>query len=347
MTKQLFFTLTITIFTLINISAQTVPNTQQAMITKITATWCPNCGGWGWDFYNNIYSDNADKALMLQANYSGELQNQVSQDFAQNFNVNYQPYFILGNTNQNVTSSNAASKRTIIKTQVDSIFDATPIANSGLLAELDGNTLNVTVRTRFFQETIGEYYLGVYVIEDGVVNFQQNQGDNAVHKNVLRTSMTNESFGVFLDDGVVEEFSEFLNEFSIQLGDWNVNNLEIAAIIWKKEGAAYTYINSNSTTELGTVGVTLIPEDEIGFDVYPTVSNSKITIAVDLKNDVNDVKLELFDPSGKKLETIFEGRSTSGLKTFELDKSMVNSNGLYFLMLHSGDKVSTKKVIFQ
>jgi hypothetical protein len=347
MMKHIVFTLTIVLFSINAVVSQTVPNVQQSLITKVTATWCPNCGGWGWDFYEDLYQDNANKALMITAHYSGDLQNPTAQDFASNFNVNYQPYFILGNENQNVTPSNAASKRTEIKNQVDANYISAPIANTGLLVEKDGNMLNVTTRTRFFQQTQGEYYLGVYVIEDGVINFQQGQGDNAVHKNVLRASMSDSSFGEFLDDGTIQEFSEYFKTFSIELGSWNINNLEIATIIWEKVDNTYEFVNTNSTTELTTVGVSVIPENVISFNVYPTITGSNATIELDLKNGQSDIQLELVDPTGKKLATIFEGRAASGVQTFNIDKSMVNSNGLYFLMLRSDDAVSTKKIIFQ
>ena len=347
MTKHILFALTIILFSFNAVEAQTVPNRQQSLITKITASWCPNCGGWGWDFYENIYADNSNKALMIKAHYSGDLENQVAQDFAANFNVNYQPYFILGNDNQNVTPSNASSKRNSIKTMVDDIYLTSPIVNTGLIVEKNGNTLNVATKTHFFQQTQGEYYLGVYVIESGIVSFQQGIGNNAVHNNVIRASFSDNSFGELLDDGTITESSEYLHDFSIDLGSWNIVDLEIAIIIWQKVGDSYQYVNSSSTSEIGTVGVTSISEDEISFNVLPTITNSNATIELNLKNGQSNIQLELVDPSGKRLATIFEGRAVAGVQTFDVNKSLVKSEGLYFIVLRSGDSVSTKKIIFQ
>ena len=103
----------------------------------------------------------------------------------------------------------------------------------------------------------------------------------------------------------------------------------------------------NSTTELSTVGLTEISEDEISFNIYPTISSSNATIELDFKNGQSDVQLELYDPAGKKLSTIFEGRAAIGVQTFEINKSMVNSDGLYFVRLQTDKAVSTKKIIFQ
>ena len=347
MIRHIIFTLAM-IFATFNVAnTQTVPNKQKSLITKITATWCPNCGGWGWSFFDDIYEDNKDKALIIKANYSGQLQNETAADFASNFNVNYQPYFILGNENQNVTSVNTATKRTEIKNQVDENFNATPIANAGMLVEKNGNTINVTTRTRFFQQTQGEYYLGVYVIENGVINFQQGQGSNAVHKNVLRASMSSSSFGIMIDEGTIPELSEYFHEFSIDIGNWNENNLEIAAILWERVGGSYNFVNVNSTTEISTVGVTDLTEDEIGFNVYPTLTNSDATIELALKNAHSNVQLDLVDTNGRTLSNIYKGRLESGKQTFEVERSLVDAKGLYYITLRSEDAVATKKIIFQ
>jgi len=343
--KQII-TLTLILLSFNCIKAQDVPEIQQSMITKITATWCPNCGNWGWYFYEDIYSDNADKALLITAHYSGDLQNNTAEDFATNFNVNYQPKFIVGNENQEVLSSNTSSKRTAIKNLVDNNFGLAPVVNAGLQVTKDGDILTVQTRTRFFQSTDGEYYLGVYVIENGVVNYQNGQGNNAVHKNVLRASMSVGSFGEIVASGSIAANAEFDKEYSIQLGNWNINNLEIATIIWKKVGSTYEFVNTHSTTELSSVGVSEIPENEISFEVFPTLTTASVTIELNFKGEKTGVVLELINPSGQRIATIFEGKAASGIKTFEIDKSLVNSNGLYFLILRSNDGVSTKRIIF-
>ncbi len=347
MMNRLFYTLTIIFFSITAVNSQVVPEVQKSLITKITATWCPNCGGWGWTFFNNIYADNAAKALIIKANYSGQLQNTTSADFATNFNVNYQPYFIVGNENQNVTSTNVASKRTAIQGLVDNNYATPPVVNTGLNVTKNGDILNVQTKTHFFQNTEGEYYLGVYVIEDGVVNFQENQGNDAVHKNVLRASMSSSSFGELIASGSIAASSEFEQQFSIPLGTWNLDNLEIAAIIWKKVGDTYEFVNTHSTTEISTVGIAIIPEDEISFNVYPTITAANAMIELELKSENTAIQLELTDLSGKKLATIFEGNASVGLQTFEINRTMVGASGLYLLVLRHGNAVSTKKIIFQ
>ncbi len=347
MKKNTTIILTILLFYLNGIFAQDVPEIQQSLITKITATWCPNCGSWGWDFYEDIYADNADKALIITAHRSGDLQSDVGVDFTSNFGVNYQPFFIVNNENQNVNSTNTASKRSAIQNLVNNNYSLSPIANAGLQVTKDGNSLIVQTKTRFFQNAMGEYYLGVYVIEDGVINFQQGIGNDAVHKNVMRASMSSSSFGELIANGNIDADSEFDKEFSIQLGNWNVNNLEIATIIWKKEGNTYQFVNAHSTHEIMTVGISNIAEDNISFNVYPNVTSTTATIELQFKDGPSDIQLELFDSFGKKISTIFEGETANGTYIFELNKSSINTKGLYFIMLSLKNSISTRKLIFQ
>ena len=345
--KHILFTFSILFLTLSSGLAQDVPEVQQSLITKITATWCPNCGGWGWTFFDNLYDDNADKAVLIAAHYSGELQTSVSSDFATNFGVNYQPFFILGNENQNVSAGNAATKRMEIENAVDNNYLSDPIANAGLIVSKNGNSLSVQTKTRFFQNASGDYYLGVYVIEDGVVNYQANQGNDAVHKKVMRASMSDSSFGELIASGSISADTEFTKEYSIDISSWNENNLEIATILWKKEGNTYYFVNTNSTTELSTVGITEISEEIVDFDVYPTVTKDVVNISLDIKEEIDDVYLDLIDPTGRVIKSIFNGEAVISKQNFELSKSTVGSNGLYFIMLRSGKAVSTKKVVFQ
>ncbi|HHB79571.1 MAG TPA: hypothetical protein ENK85_10105, partial [Saprospiraceae bacterium] len=44
--------------------AQEVPQTQSSLIIKKTASWCPPCGGWGWDLFEQLIDDNDSQAIL-------------------------------------------------------------------------------------------------------------------------------------------------------------------------------------------------------------------------------------------------------------------------------------------
>ena len=67
-TLLLFFALSFS-----NIHAQDVPEVQRTLLTKVTATWCPSCGSWGWSFFEDIIEDNTGKATFMGAHHSGNL----------------------------------------------------------------------------------------------------------------------------------------------------------------------------------------------------------------------------------------------------------------------------------
>ena len=55
------------------IFAQEVPEVQRPLVTKISATWCPPCGGWGWTLMEELVIDNEDKATLIVAHHDGQL----------------------------------------------------------------------------------------------------------------------------------------------------------------------------------------------------------------------------------------------------------------------------------
>jgi len=182
------------IFTLIFLSslfstsffAQEVPEVQRPLLTKISATWCPPCGGWGWTMMENMVIDNDEKATLIVAHHDGQLVTAAGDAFSTNFNSPYQPFFYMYNDDLGATPGNAAAKRTEIKDLVDVEAAKSPMVNAGMILTLDGTSLQIDTKTKFFQATSGEYYLGIYAVENEVVNFQQGQGNNAIHEKVLR-----------------------------------------------------------------------------------------------------------------------------------------------------------------
>ena len=328
--------------------AQEVPEVQRPLITKIAATWCPPCGGWGWDFFEDLVIDNEAKATMIVAHHDGQLVTAAGDAFSSNFNSPYQPYFYVYNDDVGANSSNGATKRTEVKDMVDVEAAKSPVANAGMYLWLSGNNnLTIDTKTKFFQAASGEYYIGVYAVEDEVINFQQGQGDNAVHEKILRGSLTSEIFGEFLMSGDISVGSEFLNSFSFQLDDtWNLNHLEIVTIIWKKEGNTYVAINTNLSSDFITVGNVNILLQNASMEILPNVTSSQAIVNIDLEKELENATIELFDLDGKKITDIFQGKLKNGNSQFTIERNSVAVQGMYFVVLKSNQKVITKKVIF-
>ena len=331
------------------LSAQEVPEVQKSLITKRTATWCSLCGTWGWSFFEGLIEDNADKAVFFAAHFSGELINPTAETIVSNFGGFSQPRFYLGSTDQNVSSGNASTRRTEIQAKVDESFETAPVVNSGINAFEDGETISIDVKTQFFQAAEGEYLVAPYIVEDGVINFQQNQGQAAIHKYILRTSFTENAFGEVVATGNIEAGTTVDQSFSIAIDPaWAFENIEIAVVIWKNNGGDYEFVNVNSTNTFSMpVAVNDIELQDATMLIAPNVATDQAQINITADRTFDEANLILTDLSGRQVAVLSQGTLAAGDHTFELNKAQVNQNGVYFISLVAEGKTLTQKVIFQ
>ena len=347
--KNIYLSLLLALFFSLSAKAQEAPEVQKSLITKITATWCPPCGGWGWDLFHDLVSDNSDKALTIANHYSGLLASNTAEGIADNLGATSQPQFFLGNTNQNASSGTAAAKRVEIKDMVDANYLLAPTVNAGIEAMLDGTELTVNTNTHFFQDAEGEFYINAYIIENDVVEFQANQSANAIHEDVLRTGIHSDFFGEPIIDGPVTTDTEFSHTFTTNLdAAWDVDNLTIAIIIWQKNNTlgTYTFINTNSTTTFGTpVKIVEISADELIMQVQPTISNGNASLTLDVVEAQKNLQIDIFNQLGQLQSNVFSGSANTGIQTFEIGNNL--NAGVYNVVARIGDRVSNVRFIVQ
>lgn len=327
--------------------AQEVPQQQRSLITKVTATWCPHCGNWGWTFMENLIEDNADKAIIISAGASGDLQTPEGSALASNFNASGQPVFILNNSNIGATSGNASSKRTEVRNQVNANFEMSPVVNTGIAARMPsagGNELVINTKTRFFQDTEGDYYLSVYVMEDDVEANQAGNVTDNMHPRVIRQSL-NGNFGESIANGTVSAGMEVLKEYSLTINpDWDTNNLRIMAMMWRKNGTAYEFVNGYDAHVLTLVKTTNLDATSIKFQIAPTVIDHQAIIAFETAT-TQAAHIRLFDTNGRLVETLFEGKLPQGQQQFALARQAYT--GVYFVQIQLDGKSLTKRVVFR
>lgn len=344
--KQPILLFFLTVFS-ISLMAQDVPEVQMPLITKRAATWCPPCGGWGWTFFEHLIEDNSDKAILIAAHHSGDLATTVAQEITANFNAFSQPRFYVNNADQNVTNSSSVTKRTEIQEMVDDMSSQAPIANVGLNAWLVDGVLNVDTKTRFFQDTEGEYYVGLYIIEDGVMNTQSGQSGVVAHEYILRAAFDNSSFGEAISETSITANTDFDGLYSLELNPaWNTEKIILMSIIWKKEDDKYQFVNANRTTEFSFTNA----EDELSevtdFQVFPTVITDQAIAKINLSENVEQVQMNIIDLTGKNMVSIFNGNLTAGEHYFDIQKNQMVA-GMYFLIIEINGKVASEKLIFE
>lgn len=327
-----------------------IPQKQFTLVTKRTATWCPYCGTWGWELFENLIADNSGKALLIAAHYSGDLINPTASSITNNFGGFGQPLFFLDNENQNVSSGNIDDKRNSIKSKINEAFLEPPKAQTGMILVDNDNQLDVYTKTRFFQNREGAFYVGVYLIEKTWFHYQSGQGQDAQHKNVLRESLTESDFGELIADGMVSAGSEFTFQVSLPLDEtYDLNNTTIATIIWEKDGGTYKVVNSNFSDnfvdELVATNEELLKINDFIASPNPAIDYTEITL--ELEEGFDQAELSLFDPQGKKVKTLFAGKIVAGTNRFILNRTELSVSGLYLLQLQTQQKIVTRKIIFK
>ena len=328
--------------------AQEVPQTQSSLIIKKTASWCAPCGGWGWELFEHLVEDNNEQAILWANHYSGDLVNETTIGIVSNLVGDGQPRFYLDNTE---ISGSATAMRSQFSNMVTANAAKTPLANAiATNISTENNQINLTAKSTFFAEADGDFYLNVYIVEDGVINDQAGQGANAVHEKVLRDEMAGHAFGLVLSQGAIAANTSFSTDFSIPIANsWNADNIELSTVIWKKVGNKYEFVNGTETRSL--VAALHTPQlTGVDMTISPNPATStNLTISLEFSKPFSGA-LGLYDLDGRLLQSLAgkkELNTISGVHQFGVSLNQTLQPGIYLIRLSDGDGVLTQKVVVQ
>ncbi|MFW6224119.1 MAG: Omp28-related outer membrane protein, partial [Bacteroidota bacterium] len=118
---------------------------------------------------------------------------------------------------------------------------------------IEGNTMSIRTRTKFFQPGQGDYHLSVFVLEDGIdgsdgapQGYEQTGGGNDyTHNCVWRASATSEIMGELIATDPAAD-SKVNKNYTVQL-DPKWKDVYPVAVIWKHDDQAsvkFKYVNS-------------------------------------------------------------------------------------------------------
>ena len=318
----------------LSLKAQDVPQTQSTLLIKKTATWCSNCGSWGWDFFKDILDDNSGQALLMAAHYSGNLMTSAAVDLSDNANGSGQPVFFLNETDINVGRNSTSTKRTEVRTSVETRATESPVANAIAKARIEGNKIIVETTTKFFQEVEGNYAVAVYLMEDNVIAFQQSQGNDADHRLVLRGSGNGESFGTNMGQTNIAAETEFKHNFDLDLfPDYNTNKLQIYTVVWKLGTPKHQFINGTKTSNLNSLTSVGDRESNEGLKAFTYNSGDHMVLVIDEVTTAQDVRIEAVSLDGKNLLTVYNGFLSEGRSEFNISKGMTLGAGIYAIRI--------------
>ncbi len=329
-----------------------VPNTQIPLITKISASWCPHCGNWGWDFFDGLLEDNAGKAILITTHYSGNYQTDDGQALATNFGIISQPEFFLGTDKISANSGNYSSMIPMVNSNVSSQRSEKPMVQSGLKLSLQTTgMLKVEAKAKFFENGNGEYYMGLYLVENDFVGYQAGQGNGAQHKNLFRGSLMDNTFGDLLGVGMMAANTEIDMEtdFDLNASGFQAGNIEIIAIIWEKVGNKYKYVNANSSKSIQLVSANEEVEKRVAqFTVAPNPVEKRAVVELELANPLEAFQLRWITLDGKVVRVLASANSiNAGQHRFEIERPAAMTAGVYLLQLTSAQGTISKKILLQ
>ena len=332
------------------LQAQEVMEVTTPVITKKTATWCVNCGTWGWDLFEGLVAQNQNDVVLMAAHFGGsQLENATSTAFVSNLGGAGQPRFYVNNDQQSVNSGNAIASIGTISDLAATIAMEAPVANTGMIGTLDGTMLNVDAKVKFFQEADGEFYLGVYILENNFMFTQTGQSGTVPHKYILQDKITADAFGDEIVNGAVAVGDEFTFNYTTDLADYDTANVSIAAIIYEKNGAFYDIVNAwqikefeveeeepNSVTEASTI-------KEMSLAPNPVVDATTLNFQL---VEAGTVEIQLFNQAG---QVVWSQRTQglTGTNTVVIQPANQLPAGAYTVQLIHQGKAAQKALIWQ
>jgi hypothetical protein len=343
--KKLFFPLVIFLFIVGNATGQEVNKKQWTLIHERTADWCPFCGSWGWDLKTKMINEFKGRPVVFTAiHHSGGLANPTSTALSANFSGAGQPRFYVNGTDINANSSNIATKLTDTKDEVDFNELSAPFAGIGINAVYSPLTKSVSIQAKVeVLEKIdnGDYTLGLYLLEDEVW-MQANQGANALHTNVMKSSFFNNVFGQALFTGTKDKGAEFPVTATLNVDLSNkLDKVTVLGVIWNKVNGKYLFFNANEVNIALQSSADATNLDQ-AFNVYENEA-SDIIVDINVNSNLSYARLSLTDVQGRVITIKDLGAINQGSTIVNLKNPGAPST--YFVTLSTDTEKATKPVI--
>ena len=217
-------------------SCTTPEAVKKSLIFKKTATWCPYCGDWGTSYSTDITNAHAN-CQVIALHGDSEFESTLGDNIMDALPSSGWPHFFAGTediSNSYYELNSAVNSELGKAVEVAMAIEKSPSASS----------INVRVQSQWLGSIDGEFYIAVYLLENGQIAEQQIAGSSAdpnfVHNNVLRAEANNSPFGV----PVTINGYGYLLDVNIDLSSsWVAANCYPVAVMWKKNGSSYDFIN--------------------------------------------------------------------------------------------------------
>ena len=336
-----------------------VPQENTGLITKITATWCGPCGGWGWEAMEGLMASHGDNNIVtsLYAPSSSELYNTGAEELAAEIGFGGTPNFSGNGLDQGTA---AASVTTIVDTFNT---EAPVIANAAFeIQNVDNDTLIISIKTKFFENVDGTFILKPFLVENHVEEEQTGQTGDVPHHNVHRGAFTplTDSTNIILSGSASQ--GDIITKRYMMVYDpsWELSEMFIATTLWMEnplDPADLLYVNGSKEPQAGELAFSMGTLDgdlpvvidpglwpvgveeiaEMNFSVFPNPVSEMLNVKLTLDADFT---VTLTDILGKQIFT--ESYSSTSSTTINVADF---PEGIYMLQLNAGNEVFYDRVI--
>lgn len=345
----------------LNAQNWSVPQENAGLITKITASWCGPCGGWGWEGFGELLESHHEDhiCMALYASSTSLLYTPDADVIAAEIGFGGYPNFA-GN-GEDVGTGYAQVNGIIENFETEDV-----IANAAYeVVSVTNDEIEILVKIKFFEAVTGTYVLAGYAIEDDIVGYQNGIGDSAHHHVVFRGAFEEKNNEYVITSSGADAGETFTRTLTIERpAEWELSNLEVATVLWKQDETTPTdliYVNGTKTPQEGTLttgggsggsggggGNTgsddprnwpVGQEDMVveSMELYPNPAKDLLNVKF---NDVQDFTVEISDLLGKivlKQTFTSKNRITMDVSSFP--------EGLYMIRVVTDNKTYLDRII--
>lgn len=339
----------------LSLHAQTPEKKSIALVNKLTGTWCPPCGAWGWEMAEELITATQGKALYVGIfvgypdNGNDKFMNATGNTLSSAFETpdfGGVPDFGANGIGKMVFSQsgvNTSQSKADIIADVNTFAATTPTASAANIMTVSGNTVSVNAKVQFWSAASGEYYLAAYLIEDGAMNLQASQSGTVSHHGVLRGSMSaNMPFGEQIATGSIAANQTYNKTFTFNVTDatWDKSKFKVYTVIWKKNGSKYDFVNA-SKNSVATGIAPLANVEAVNVFPNPAVDQATLSFA---SGSAMDINIQVTDIAGRVVYTAENNKVVKGNNSFSLPVAQWTA-GAYNVTISSVDGKMTQRLV--
>jgi hypothetical protein len=228
-----------------------VEQKNMGVVAKRTATWCGPCGGWGFDYFDQLKLQFQGKAVFMAFKTAFDIPSTEGHTY---YSRVQDLFDIEGGTPKffynfdTIHGYNYSGENSVVEH-----VNSEVVANSNYEFSLSSETIHLKTTTKFFQSTEGEYVISPFLILDNQIGNQLGNDDaeNTVHPrfvaNLARPLNTDivEPWAYKVASGTIDEGYRINLEFEVERDpEWTQNDISFALILYKREGNKYKFVNA-------------------------------------------------------------------------------------------------------